>query len=538
MISTCHSWHMFQIRNREMDVFYRGISVLGTCFFLLLAWKMLNWAWIKPKKLEKRLRQLGLKGNSYRLLIGDLGETSQMDKEAKSKPINFTNHIIPRIMPFLHKIIQSHGKNPFIWQGPNPAVIITDPELIKEVLTKNYTYQKPPSDDLGKLISQGVAAYDKDKWAKHRRLLNPAFHIEKLKHMLPAFHLSCSEMLKKWEKLASASAEGSFELDVWPYLQDMTSDVISRTAFGSNLEEGKNIFKLQKEILEHILQILQSFYFPGMLYLPTKRIRRMKKISKEVHSSVLNIIMKRVEAMKAGEPSNDDLLGILLDSNFKEIENDNGNNSNKNCGMSFEEVIEECKLFYFAGQETTAVLLVWTLLLLSKHPEWQMRARDEVLQIFGNSEPDFDALNHLKVITMVINEVLRLYPPGFMMSRVIHEDTKLGSLSLPGGISIFLPTIMLHHDEELWGDDAKEFKPERFSEGISKATKGQFIYFPFSGGPRICIGNNFAMLEAKMALALILQRFTFEISPSYTHAPHTLVTLQPQYGAQLILYKR
>lgn len=109
MISTCHSWHMFQIRNREMDVFYRGISVLGTCFFLLLAWKMLNWAWIKPKKLEKRLRQLGLKGNSYRLLIGDLGETSQMDKEAKSKPINFTNHIIPRIMPFLHKIIQSHG---------------------------------------------------------------------------------------------------------------------------------------------------------------------------------------------------------------------------------------------------------------------------------------------------------------------------------------------------------------------------------------------------------------------------------------------
>lgn len=132
----------------------------------------------------------------------------------------------------------------------------------------------------------------------------------------------------------------------------------------------------------------------------------MKKISKEVHSSVLNIIMKRVEAMKAGEPSNDDLLGILLDSNFKEIENDNGNNSNKNCGMSFEEVIEECKLFYFAGQETTAVLLVWTLLLLSKHPEWQMRARDEVLQIFGNSEPDFDALNHLKVVSFLHNEFI------------------------------------------------------------------------------------------------------------------------------------
>ncbi|XP_049414333.1 cytochrome P450 CYP72A219-like isoform X1 [Solanum stenotomum] len=517
----------------EIVTYYFLALFLLAITFVIYAWRLLDWAWFRPRKLEKCLRKQGLKGNSYKLIYGDIKELSKSIEDAKSKPLNVSDDdLTPIILPYFVQTIKKYGKNCFIWVGPKPLVIVGDPELIRDVFNKHALYQKPKYPPQTKLLAKGILSYEDDKWAKHRKILNPAFHMEKIKDMLHAVHLSCSEMVSQWEEAVSMK-ESSTELDIWPYLQRLTSDVISRTAFGSNYEEGRKIFELQKEQAKHVIEVSRTLYIPGWRFLPTKRNRRMKEIEREVQATIRGIIDKRVKGMKAGEANTDDLLGILLESNFKEIEQ----HGNKNFGMTIKDVIEECKLFFFAGQETTSVWLVWTMILLSRHPDWQVRAREEVLQLFGDGMPEFDGLNRLKVVTMILHESLRLYPPTAALGRRITTKTKLGELTLPEGVMLSLPTILVHHDKEIWGEDATKFKPERFSEGISKATKGQMTFFPFGAGPRICIGLNFAMIEAKMAMAMILQRFAFELSPSYTHAPQSVITMQPKYGAPLMLHK-
>uniref|UniRef100_F6I4Y3 Cytochrome P450 CYP72A219 n=1 Tax=Vitis vinifera TaxID=29760 RepID=F6I4Y3_VITVI len=452
-----------------------------------------------------------------------------MMKEAYSRPISLSDDIVQRVLPFHCHFIKKYGKNFFTWVGPSPRVNIMEPELMRDVLLKSNIFQKTPSHPLVKLLVSGLVALEGEQWAKRRKIINPAFHPEKLKNMLSAFHLSCSDMVNKWKKL---SVEGSCELDVWPYLENLTGDVISRTAFGSSYEEGIRIFQLQKEQTYLAIKVAMSVYIPGWRFFPTKTNKRMKQISKEVHALLGGIINKREKAMEAGETANSDLLGILMESNFREIQE---HQNNTKIGMSAKDVIDECKLFYLAGQETTSVLLLWTMVLLSQHPDWQARAREEVLQVFGNNKPENDGLNHLKIVTMIFHEVLRLYPPVTVLTRMVSKDTQVGDMYFPAGVQVSLPTILVHHDHEIWGDDAKEFNPERFAEGVSKATKNQVSFLPFGWGPRVCIGQNFAMMEAKIALAMILQRFSFELSPSYAHAPYSLITIQPQYGAHLIL---
>ncbi|XP_047327638.1 cytochrome P450 CYP72A219-like [Impatiens glandulifera] len=505
---------------------------------IMLAWRVLEWVWFGPKRLERLLRNQGFHGNPYKPINGDLNQILAMKTQAHSAPISLSDQdaVISRVDPFVHHTVNRHGKKSFMWFGPVPHVIIMEPELIKEIMSKNFIFQKANQEPIVKLVATGIASYNLDKWTKHRKIINPAFHLDKLKNMLSAFYESCIEMTSAWEEIVEESEE---EIDVWPHIKTLSAEVISRTAFGSSYKEGRKIFQLQKEQIELFIQALAFSHIPGYRFLPTKLNRRMKQIAKEVDCLLMGMIEKRLEAIKDGEDNHNDLLAILLESNFKEIEQEKENGEKSVKGMSIQDVIEESKLFYLAGQETTAILLVWTMVLLSKHQDWQIRARNEILEAFGkNGTPDFNGLNHLKIVTAILYEVLRLYPPLVSVTRIIHNDTELGSSTvLPKGVKICIPTYLLHYDKEIWGDDAKEFNPERFSEGVSKATKSQVSFFPFGWGPRLCIGQNFALLEAKMALVLILQRFCFELSPSYAHAPSPAVLVQPQFGAHLILRK-
>ncbi|KAI7751116.1 hypothetical protein M8C21_028710 [Ambrosia artemisiifolia] len=518
-----------------MDAVKNTFAISCAIVVVLCAWKIVNMVWVRPKKLEKFLKNQGFQGNNYKFLFGDMKEFSMMSQQSKSRFQNINiddgDAVLSHVVAFSHHSLQTHGRSYITWMGWNPRVTIMDPDLIKDIFMKFNDFQKSKSNPFVLLIATGLVTLEGDQWEKHRKLINPAFHVEKLKNMVPSFQWSCSEMLGKWERLVSSN--GSCELDVWPHLQVLTRDMLSRTFFGSSYEEGVRVFELISEQTALASDALLSFYIPGSRFLPTKRNRRMKAIDREVNVSIRSIIDKRIKEVKTGESNYHDFLGIILESNIRELDQ----HQNKTHGMTINEIIEECKVFYFTGQETTSSLLLWTIILLSRHQEWQSRAREEVLNVLVNKGMNVDELNHLKVVNMIFYEVLRLYPPVPGITRMVDKDITLGRYSLPSGLQIALPIMLIHYDEELWGSDAKEFNPYRFSEGISKATKNKLIFFPFGWGPRNCIGQNFALLEAKIAIVMILQRFCFEFSPSYVHAPDLILNLQPRFGAHLILRK-
>ncbi|XP_051225069.1 cytochrome P450 CYP72A616 [Lolium perenne] len=497
---------------------------------LWCAWRVLAGAWLGPQRTARALRSQGLRGTTYRFPSGDMKEYVRLIVAACSEPMPLSSHAVTaRVLPFDHGVVREHGKVAVTWFGPEPRVVVTDPKLFREILAnKHGQFGKQKSIlRIERLLANGLTTHQGEKWVTHRRIINHAFHLEKLKRMLPAFAACSGELVGRWEN--SVGSSDAQEIDVWPEFQNLTGDAISRVAFGSSFGEGRKIFQLQSEQAQNAVKMANVMYIPGYRFLPTKLNRRMKANAREVEMLLKGIITKRERVMRDDHADNDDLLGVMMESNIKETQEAGSSKPT----MTTDDIVGELKLFYFAGMETTAVLLTWAMVLLSMHPEWQDRARQEVLRVFGKNQPDSEGINRLKVVTMILHEVLRLYPPILQLSREAYEETELGGITYPPGVTFALPIVSVHHDPDVWGEDVDEFKPERLAEGVAAASKDSPAFFPFGWGPRICVGQNFALLEAKIGLSMILQHFLFELSPSYTHAPCPVSTLQPQHGAQI-----
>ncbi|PON33260.1 Cytochrome P450, E-class, group I [Parasponia andersonii] len=356
-------------------------SVFTSVFLIILYYvlKVLYSVWWRPNYLEKLLRRQGIRGTSYKFLRGDMEEIKGSMIEAQSKAMSLNHHITPR------KVCMT-------WIGRKPRVIIGEPELIRTILAnKNNDFVKQKLlNPLAGFLLVGVSSLEGDQWIKRRKQITQAFHLDKLKGMIPAFTTSCSNLIDRWRNLTSL--EGSYEIDVAPEFQNFASDVIARTAFGCNFEEGKKLFELQKEQAALVLEAYYSIYIPGFRFVPTRKNMRRYKLESEITAILRNMIHKREQKLSQNRGlGTNDLLALLLLHSKEQSEN---------C-LTIEEVIDECKLFYFAGQETTANLLTWTIILLSMHPNWQERAREEVLQICGKKSPDFEAINRFKIVSIL-----------------------------------------------------------------------------------------------------------------------------------------
>ncbi|WZZ74175.1 hypothetical protein YC2023_085545 [Brassica napus] len=223
----------------------------------------------------------------------------------------------------------------------------------------------------------------------------------------------------------------------------------------------------------------------------------------------------------------DNLLGIKLKAaTSKESET----------AMRMDEIIEECKAIYISGQVNSMILLTWTTLLLSLNQYWQEKLREEVFNECGKDTiPDSDTFSRLKLMNMVLMESLRLYGPVIKMVREATHNMKIGHLDIPKGTSIIVPFLKMHTDKAIWGEDAKQFNPMRFENGVSQAANHPNALLSFSVRPRTCIAQNFAMMETKTVLTMILQRFRIILSPVYKHAPVDYFNIYPQYGLPVML---
>ncbi|KAL6878358.1 hypothetical protein ACP4OV_012528 [Aristida adscensionis] len=420
----------------------------------------------RPRAAAGVFREQGVPGPPYRFLWGCNDEVRRMKAAADGVAMDVRDHdYLPRILPHFLRWRDHYGAPFLYWFGPQPRICILDYEMVRQVLSNKsgHFVKNDAHPAVVAILGKGLVLVEDTDWVRHRRVVNPAFAMDKLK-MMTGTMVTCAEcLIKEWEDQVSRSERRETEVDVSKHFQELTAEVISRTAFGTSYKEGKEVFHAQKQLQAIAVATLLNMQLPGFKYLPTKRNRSKWMLEKKLKMTLMAIIEPRLASKGSGY--GDDLLGAMLEACFTTEQGE----KRDDLILTMDEIIDECKTFFFAGHETTSHLLTWTMFLLSVYPEWQERLREEVLRECGKDNPTADMLSKFKEVTMVLLETLRLYSPIILMFRKPISDIKLGNLKIPKGNAIIIPVPMLHRDKEIWGDDANEFSPLRFENGITTA---------------------------------------------------------------------
>jgi cytochrome P450 len=345
--------------------------------------------------------------------------------------------------------------------------------------------------------------------------MQPAFHRQRLATYGAVMVRHAARMLGEWRP-------GEVR-DVHDEMMRLTLGIVAESLFGADLGADADRFSAAlTAVLQRFGQRIASPAFLIPEWVPTAGNRRYARVVREMDEMVYGIIERR---RKSGE-ERDDLLSLLLHAQHE----DDGSR------LTDKQVRDEAMTLLIAGHETTAIALSWTWYLLAEHPEVEATLRDELRTVLGSRLPAAADLPNLRYAGMVVNEAMRLYPPARIVTRQALADCEIGGHRVPKGTVVLMSQWVVHRDPRFY-DRPDEFLPDRWAEGLAKQ-RPRFAYFPFGGGPRQCIGNGFATMEAVLLLAAIAQRFRLTLEPGQHITPWPVVTLRPRNGVKMRLHHR
>jgi len=412
-----------------------------------------------------------------------------------------------------------YGDVAYFTVGPRQGYLITNPADVRHVLQDNArNYQKSPLYQKLRLhLGNGLLTSEGEFWLRQRRIAQPAFHRQRVAGLADVMTTAAREAATTWDTLA----EHGRAVDVDEEMMRLTRTVVVRALLGSDLGPYTDRIDQAWTILNEFIG--EEFWSLGLTgWLPTPRRRRFQAARRLLREAVDYVIAER----RRTPTDCPDLLSMLLAAR----DDDTGE------GMTDEQLRVEVTTFLLAGQETTSLALTWIWYLLSQHSASLARLEEELDTVLAGRRPEYTDLVNLPYTRMVIDEALRLYPPAWGFSRQALGDDELGGYPLPRGWIAFVIPFVMHRLPSLW-EEPEAFDPERFSPERS-ADRPKFAYVPFGAGPRQCIGNQFALMEAQLIVATLAQRFRLRLVPGHRVEPWPLITLRPRYGMPMFIDKR
>ena len=397
---------------------------------------------------------------------------------------------------------------------------VQSPEGIKHVLqdnNRNYRKGEFVNGVLTLALGENLLTTDGESWLSRRRLMQPAFHRQRIAAFGAMMEQITHDTLDQWR----GQPEGEY-MDMEHEMMALTLRIAGQTLFSVDLLGESQALGDAFTVLSQFIDYRLETPYPPPLFVPTAQNRRFKQAMRTIDQTVQAMIAER--RRKPSEKQ--DLLAMLMEAR----DADTGE------GMTDQELRHEIGLMIFAGHETTATTLTWALYELARNDEVAQKLADEVDAVLAGRPATVADLPNLPYARMIVDEALRLYPAAWNLSRQAINDDVVCGYQIPAGAQLSLSTFAVHRDPRWWSEPER-FDPERFTPERA-AGRPPYAYLPFGGGPRLCIGNMIALTEAPLILAAIAQRYRLRLKPDHPVEPHPLVTLRTSHGLPVRLAPR